>query len=305
VVRNPCLLALLACGAPATPVHNAAPNGSCPGAADVYVVEHDDKEGWLLPLAGEELGSQEVEAGMRPLADASKLPAPPPKLWIYADGKTCEATPGAAYEQIIEEGPISATYGVRLVTTCDGKDMLDVAVAAPAKGCELVSPRGIGGRAGGESNDGGWSPPPPDEGADIPSEVAAVLPPHEACKPPCEPLWNVAEFEVGGKPMAWEVVREWVSGKPGDSACNWAQTGDKELYVSTPRGIVPLGIEGLHGFALLADGRGPQLLVATNLGEYAVYEVTPAPAQRKHVKYMWPNEEDYAGQDVLGPYCGP
>jgi hypothetical protein len=307
------LVAIAACVSAPAPVEHPAPPGSCPGAGDVYIVQYDpDVKAWRLPLRGE-LGPQGVEPGLTVLdaatALAAGIPAPPPKLWVFAKGPPCEATPAAAYRQIIIEGPISMTYGVQLETRCVAEYFgMAVAIAAdsPPAGCTLAVEDRVAARLAeqgppDEHNDGPWSVQP--AAAPIPEALAKALP-AQKCAPPCEALWTVDAFEVAGKPVAWEIVQSFVT-PTSEPRCNWDQRNGRDTYLATAAGVRPLATGILHAFAILADTRGPRVFVGTNLGEYATYDLDPAPAERRHLKFMTPNEEDYASQGVLGPYCGP
>jgi hypothetical protein len=294
----------------------------CPAAADVMVaVFHEASEGrpagWSLPLANREGGQgparfQVLDAAA---ASAAGIPAPPEKLWLLQPGSPpCEATPGPAFADTVTDGPVNDVLGVQLVTSCPapGKDQAQLAVALAAaaapSGCVAILPRPVAGRVG-EASRTTWQVMA--RSTPMPAAVEAALPKKD-CAAPCEKLWTVDQVDFAGKPVAWDVAIEWLRvDRSQKDPCQWATEGDGGVLVaaadgSAQRVTTEHGVEPLHLAAVLADRAGPKVMVLEHIGEYATLDLGgSAPTPARHLRWYMPNEELYAGDRKLGPYCGP
>lgn len=324
-------LALAACGPKAKPT-SAPPTGptavpipdgpGCPAGASVYVAVWRDATagvaaGWTLPLANRDSTALSPSFQLLDEAGAASLPPRPAKLWLMQPGAPpCEATPGAAYADTVVDGPANDILGVQLATKCPApaKDQSQqlialVADAAPT-GCVAILPRPVAGRVG-EAQRSSWQILP--QSTPMPPAVEAAIPKKE-CAAPCEQLWTVAQLDFGGKPIAWDVAVEWLRVDPAQpDVCQWSTEHDGGIYVANAAGAAATlphehAIEPLHLGVLLADRSGPKVLVLEHIGEYATFDVGTggaAPAPARHLRWYQPNEELYAGDRKLGPYCGP
>lgn len=322
-------LGAIACGpkpkpdGPAGPVAVPIPDGpGCPGAASVMVaVYHEQSEGapatWTLPLANRP--SAETAARFQILAaaaaTAAAIPAPPPKLWLMPPGQPpCEAQAGAFYADTVVDGPANDVLGVQLTTQCaaPGKDqplqvLAIVADAAPT-GCVAILPRPVAGRVG-EAQAQSWQVM--SQSTPMPPAVEAAMP-QKPCAAPCERLWTVAQLDFAGKPIAWDISLEWLRVDPAQpDVCQWQSEHDGGVWFATPAGAAERlahehAIEPLHLGAVLADRAGAKVLVLEHIGEYATFDLGgAAPQPARHLRWYAPNEELYAGDRKLGPYCGP
>jgi hypothetical protein len=322
---------LAACGPKAKPT-SAQPTGptavpipdgpGCPAAASVVVAVWRDATagvaaGWTLPLANRATTATSPGFQLLDEAGAASLPPRPARLWLMPPGAPpCEATPGAAYADTVVDGPANDILGVQLTTRCPapGKDQSQqlialVADAAPT-GCVAILPRPVAGRVG-EAQGSSWQILP--QSTPMPPAVAAAIPRKE-CAAPCEQLWTVAQLDFGGKPIAWDVSVEWLRVDPAQpDVCQWTTEHDGGIYVANPGGAAETlqhehAVEPLHLGVLLADRSGPRVLVLEHIGEYATFDLGAggaAPAPAHHLRWYVPNEELYAGDRKLGPYCGP
>jgi hypothetical protein len=316
---------VVGCGAKAQPKSSRAlpiPEGpGCPAAAEVMVAVYRDapggEGGWSLPLANRMSTAtvasyQVIDAAA---AAAAAVPAPPPKLWLMLAGAPpCLATAGDYYIDTVVDGPANDVLGARLVSQCPapGKDHPVQAIALAGEqaptGCVALLPRPVAGRVG-EEHDGAWRVLP--QSTPMPAAVAAALPDKD-CQAPCEKLWTVAQVDFAGKPVAWDVAVEWLRVDRGQpDSCQWASEGDGGVLVASAAGgaervadqhaAVPL-----HLAAVLADRGGPRVLLLEHIGEYATFDLgAGAPTLASHLRWYAPNEELYAGDRKLGPYCGP
>lgn len=313
-----CVLA--ACGgAPARDLRNTAtqtPTDGCPTANDVWLVTSEavgGPERWLLPLHHEMLDSDAGVAEFTKLDEASArahhVPVPPAHLWLLVpDQPPCEATPAGYYAELISEGPVNHTFGVELQTTCAIEHGLAVAVASPTvpASCKALVASDVATRLGGSDTSGNWQRPTKQTA--IPPQLSRALAPHACSAPDCEALWAVGAV----KDVAYEVTRNWIMiprGSTPDHQCEWDQQREYDIFL-VQHGI-PTRLEladdegGHHLFAILADARGPRVIVTSNIGEYATFDWANPPHVARYLKWMQPNDEDYASQGVLGPYCGP
>lgn len=331
--RLPCLALLLVavgCGGKARPASSSGTGASsavpipdgppCPDASSVAIaVVHQPSAGapggWHLPLANR--ASTETTARYQVLdaaaAAAAAIPAPPAKLWLMTGGTLCEATPGPWYSDVVIDGPANEVLGVQLSTKCPvpGSEQPQQALALAAEvapaGCVAISPRPVAGRVG-EEQGGRWSLLP--QSTPMPPAVEAALPKKD-CAAPCETLWTVAQVDFAGKPIAWDVAMEWLHVDPAQpDACQWASEGDGGVLVASPAGAVRVAddhaVSPLHLGAVLADRAGAKVLVLEHIGEYSTFDLGAAGAKlARHLRWVVPNEELYAGDRKLGPYCGP
>jgi len=322
LVATTCLLA--ACGgAPIRDLENTTtqtPSDGCPLASDVWLVTSEavgGPERWLLPLHHEMLDS---DAGIpeftrldEAAARAHKVPVPPAHLWLLEpDQPPCEATPAGYYAELISEGPVNHTFGVELTTACKIEHGLAVAVASPTQpaSCKTLVARDVATRIGSSDASGNWQRPTKQTA--IPAALARALPPHACIAPSCEALWAVGQVDAAGAPIAYEATRNWITIPPGstpDHQCEWDQQRDYDIDLVQHGVATRLELaddEASHRlFAILADTRGPRVIVTSNIGEYATLDWANPPHVAKYLRWMQPNEEDYAAQGVLGPYCGP
>lgn len=298
----------------AVPIPEGPP---CPAADAVMIAAvHDTGPGapnrWHLPLANRP--STATSPSYRVLdaaaASAAGVPAAPAKLWMMVNGTLCEATAGDYYSSVVLDGPANEILGVQLTTKCalpsNEQPQLAVAFAAEAAptGCVSILPRPVAGRVGDDQN-GRWSVLP--QSTPIPDGLAAALPRKE-CQPPCEALWTVAQVDFGGKPVAWDATLEWLRVDPQQDACSWASEGDGGVYLAATGARLDdqHAVSPLHLATLLADRGGPKTLLLENVGEYTTVDLTAAPPRvARHLRWYLPNEELYAGDRKLGPYCGP
>jgi hypothetical protein len=322
---------LAACGPKAKPT-SAQPTGpiavpipdgpGCPAAASVVVAVWRDATagvaaGWTLPLANRTTTATSPGFQLLDEAGAASLPPRPARLWLMPPGAPpCEATPGAAYADTVVDGLANDILGVQLTTRCPapGKDRSQqlialVADAAPT-GCVAILPRPVAGRVG-EAQGSSWQILP--QSTPMPPAVAAAIPRKE-CAASCEQLWTVAQLDFGGKPIAWDVSVEWLRVDPAQpDVCQWTTEHDGGIYVANPSGAAETlphehAVEPLHLGVLLADRSGPRVLVLEHIGEYATFDLGAggaAPAPAHHLRWYVLNEELYAGDRKLGPYCGP
>jgi len=328
-------LALLgACGPKAKPT-SAPPTGptavpipdgpGCPTGASVYVAVWRDatagvSAGWTLPLANRTSAATTPAFQLLDEASAASLPARPAKLWLMPPGAPpCEATPGAAYADTVVDGPANDILGVQLTSKCPapGKEqsqqLIALAADAAPTGCVAILPRPVAGRVG-EAQGSSWQILP--QSTPMPPAVEAAVPQKE-CAAPCERLWTVAQLELGGKPIAWDVAVEWLRVDPAQpDVCQWSTEHDGGIYFAKAGGGAEIlqhqhAVEPLHLGVLLADRSGPKVIVLEHIGEYATFDVGAggasgaAPAPARHLRWYVPNEELYAGDRKHGPYCGP
>lgn len=324
------VLAAAGCGGKTRPTPTAGgassavpiPEGPpCPAADAVMVaVVHEPSAGapgmWHLPLANRP--STATGPSYRVLdaaaAAAAAIPAPPAKLWLMTGGALCEATAGAWYSDTVVDGPANEVLGVQLTTKCPlpGADQPQQVVAlatdvAPS-GCVAILPRPVAGRVG-EEQGGRWSVLA--QSTPIPAVVQAALPKKD-CTAPCEPLWTVAQVDFAGKPVAWDVALEWLHVDPAQpDACQWASEGDGGVLLASASGVAERVTDGhavtaLHLGAVLADRAGAKVMVLEHVGEYSTFDLGPAGGKlARHLRWYVANDELYAGDRKLGPYCGP
>lgn len=324
------MMALAACGPkakptapPAGPTAVPIPDGpGCPAASSVYVaVWREATEGvaagWTLPLANRQSSATSSSFQLLDEAGAAALPPRPAKLWLMPPGAPpCEATPGAGYADTIVEGPANDVLGVQLTTTCapptkdQSPQLLAVVADVAPTGCVTILPRPVAGRVG-EAKGTSWEILP--QSTPMPPAVEAALAKKE-CAAPCERLWTVGQLDFGGKPIAWDVAATWLRVDPAQpDVCQWTTEHDGGIFVATASGAAETlqhehNLEPLHLGALLADRAGAKVLVLEHIGEYATFDLGAggsSPTAAKYLRWYVPNEELYAGDRKLGPYCGP
>lgn len=322
-------LALSACGGKAKPDSQQAgpsavpiPDGpGCPAASAVMVAVWREasagvEAGWTLPLANKPSTATAPAFQLLDDAGRAELPAAPAKLWLLAPGAPpCEAAAGAAYSDVIVDDPANEILGVRLTTSCPApgaehaQQQIALAADAAPTGCVAILPRPVAGRVGEAANQT-WQIVP--QSTPMPPAIEAAVP-SKPCEAPCEKLWTVSQLEFGGHPIAWDVALEWLQADPAQpDVCQWKTEHDGGIYVANAIGAAELfhhehAIEPLHLGAVLADRAGAKVLVLEHIGEYSTFDLVSGskPAVGRHLRWYAPNEELYAGDRRLGPYCGP
>ncbi|MEZ4360627.1 MAG: hypothetical protein R3B48_10620 [Kofleriaceae bacterium] len=321
------VLAVAACGPKPPPNSNTAipiPDGpGCPSAESTMVVVYHAATatrpaGWSLPLANRRSeASEERYDVLDPTAAAGAgIPTPPARLWVLQVGAPpCEATSGAFFSHTVIDGPANDVLGVELTTTCPApaseQAVQGIAVVAEASptGCVVLLPRPVAGRVAEEGSDT-WKVLP--QSTPMPPAVEAALP-TKTCVAPCEELWTVSQVDLSGSPLAWDAAVEWLHVDPAQpDPCQWASEGDGGVLVANADGSaarvdVPGASTQLHLAGALADRGGPKVLVLEHIGEYATLDLRAGAPPRlgRHLRWYLPNEELYAGDRKLGPYCGP
>jgi hypothetical protein len=159
----------------------------------------------------------------------------------------------------------------------------------------------------------------PNEAPPIPDAVAAAIGPVAGgCVAPCLSLWTVDAITSRGRAAVWQVARTWVT-PDTTNLCNSQVQGEFAIVVARGSAAVSLALHpgdpGKAGseaddvfdpdvFAALEDDGGVRVLVTSQLGEYATWELSELRRTRR-VHYGFPNEEEFGGGHQLGPYCGP
>jgi hypothetical protein len=141
----------------------------------------------------------------------------------------------------------------------------------------------------------------------IPPEIAKVVPAKSCTPPACEPLWSIAQIDVGGKPIAWAGALNWLATDAGEP-CKWKAERFSGFFVAGPDGAPVRVTEGQdHPLALtavLADKSGAKVLVAEGPGEYSTYDLANGAATlARHLVWFRPDPESYDVVDHLGPVC--
>jgi hypothetical protein len=319
------VLALAGCpqrnaGGPTVPL-----GAGCPAARDVHVASYVTPEeggkgyaGWVLPLHDRVVDSAEGVAEYENLdaqaAAAAGVPAPPEALWMLSGREPCRATVGRYYAARVDAPTPNITYGVELAGCPAPPDphaasAIVVVSERPPTECQLVAPRGVAQRLGEIDDKGTWSRPKQE--TPIPPEIARVLPARDCTPPVCEPLWSVAQVEVGGKTVAWAGALNWLeipAGAGADTQCAWKAEKFSGFFVAGPDGVPTRITEGQnHPLALtavLADKTGPRVLVAEGPGEYSTYDLANGAATLgRHLVWLRPHPDSYDVVDHLGPVC--
>lgn len=299
----------------------------CPSANQVYVAsylspEEGDKSGhagWVLPLHDKVVESLDnapeygtIDAAA---ATAAGVPAPPANVWLLAGAQPCKATVGGYYAAAIDGPTKNLTYGVEL-SGCpappDPQSASAVVVeSATAPQCQLVVPRPVAQRLGEvDKTNNHWQRPAKE--TPIPPVLARAIPPHACTPPACEPLWSIAQVDVGGKPAAWAGAVNWLAipdGSPPEAQCTWKAEAFSGFFIAGADGSPVKVTDGQdHPLALtavLADGAGAKVLVAEGPGEYTTYDLGGGNAAvGRHLVWLRPPPEAYQALDQLGPECG-
>ena len=296
----------------------------CPSASNVYVASYLSQEdgkghtGWVLPLHDkivETIAEVPEYAAIDAAAAATAgVPAPPQNLWLLG-GQPCRARPGGYYAAAIDSPTPNLAYGVELSGCAAPPDpqnasAIVVVSDAPPHECQIQAPRGVAQRLGETDKQGVWQRPLKETA--IPPAIASVIP-RRACSPPsCEPLWSIAQVDVGGRPVAWAGAVNWLAippDAPPDTQCEWKAERFSGFFAVGPDGSPVRVTEGQdHPLALtavLADTMGAKVLVAEGPGEYSTYDLGPGKATSgRHLVWLVPHPDSYEAIDHLGPVCG-
>lgn len=323
----------------------AESGAGCPPAAGVYVASYiapEDTEGgmkqghsgWVLPLhvkrADSIAGIAEYAAIDAAAASAAGVPAPPKVVWMLSlDGAPCKAQIGGYYAAALDR-PAQVMYGVEL-TGCpvprDPSDASAIAVTydadAGAPACKVIPPRPVAARLGEMNEQGQWQRPAKE--TPIPPAFAALVPEKPCAAPACEKLWSIAQFDVGGAPVAWAGAVNWLAipagegpetggagklqdGKPTGKQCAWKAETFSGFFVAGPGGAavqVPTEGRPLPLSAVLADSAGAKALIAIGPGEYTAYDFGAGTARvGRHLEWLIPDSDSGMAVDQLGPDCG-
>ena len=318
------LLPLLAACPPkhtAPPGPPAATGAGCPGADGVFVASYVTDApgrgpGWVMPLHAMtvEPGAQvpEYQQVDEATATASGVPAPPAQpLWLVTENQApCKVTVRGYYAAKIAGPPASISYGAELegcpapADPQEGGGIVLASQESPGT-CRFEVPKPAGARLGEMDQQLRWHAPT--KQTPIPPALAALVPPHDCQPPGCEQLWAFGEVDVANQPAAWGGAVNWLTvGKPED-ACHWKAEQWSGLFVPGPGGTAQkLDNPGNHALALtavLADAGGAKVLFAEGPGEYATYDLQPAPKLAHHIAWMIAPDEEWAMVDHLGPLC--
>jgi hypothetical protein len=315
------------CGGSSVPARSGSvpiPSGpGCPSAAEVMVAVYRQPSeagtgSWQLPLANRasEATSPQYQLLDEVSATEAGIPAAPAKLWLLqASGVPCEATPGSWYSDTVVDGPANDVLGVQLTTLCGapGKEQPQQAIAVVAQasptGCVALLPRPVAGRVG-ETKGSSWQVLL--QSTPMPAQIEAAMPKKD-CAAPCEKLWTVAQVDFSGRPVAWDVALEWLHiDRTQPDVCRWASEGDGGVLVASAAGTAERvtdehAVVPLHLAAVLADRSGPKVMLLEHIGEYSTFDLngSSGPRLARHLRWYVPNEEVYAPDRKLGPYCGP
>lgn len=310
----------------------AAPVGvGCPPASGVYLASYLASEpgakapghtGWVLPLHDRVVdsldGVPEYATIDAATAQAAGVPAPPPNLWLMLPQQgggmapPCRATLGNYYAAAIDAPTKNIAYGIELAgcnPPADANLELAVALASaePPGQCAVVAPKPAGARFGEVDKDGRWSPPAPGKDTPIPPAIAALVP-ERACTGSCERLWSFGQVELGGKPVAWGGVVNWLAVGDAATPCAWKAETWSGMFVAGPDGA-PVAVEEaqdhpLSLFGVLVDGGGAKVVLATGPGEYTAYDyANGAVTAGRHLVWLRPHPDSYTEARQLGPEC--
>lgn len=334
-IRGGLLAAFAACsGAQRDPaIVNSKAHGACPAAKDVWLASFaghqtidgvtDPGHGWFLPLGSKYIDEPATPADPAATAEAPMTAEeaatwiPPGRPWMLRPGHApCALSYGAKYVAVVADGPWNRSFRVEL-KDCplpeDGKGAAAIVVmsASEPDECHVALAHRV-------STHTDWT------GARRAERVPAELAPLVGTPGPGQVLlWRIDAVEVHGEAVFWSIDTSNITVGATNDECNWLASNLGMLYIrARDRGsaIVPFtyahdpeeerrgGAMEVHQslFAALVDTRGLRSVMMTNLGEYQVYDLTEKPFRiGHHVRWYIPNEEDYASDGVLGPYCGP
>lgn len=303
------------------------PGVGCPSASGVYVASFVSPQpgeqghtGWVLPLHAAKVDSVEGRPGYARIdagtAQAAGVPVAPPHVWlVLPNAPSCKPTLGSYYAAAIDAPP-NISYGVELVgcpAPQDPSDAVAIVLAseAPPSECKVYPPRPVAARLGEVDKNGTWSRPTKE--TPIPASFAPVVPQRACTAPDCEMLWSIAEVDVDGKPVAWAGAVNWLDIPPGatpQTQCQWKVDTFAGFFVAGPDGLPKQVTEGqdhpLVLSAVLADKKGPHVLLAEGTGEYTAYDYAQGVAAvGRHLVWLYAPPDAYGAVDKIGPECGP
>jgi hypothetical protein len=323
-VRTIAILALVGCGSAQRPpqiVNTTEPAVGCPVTKDVWLASYSGERGtaqrgWFLPLGAQMIDEPGDPSDPRAMADrpmtedeaAQFMPQTTSRPWLMMPGRApCEMTYGAKYVAIVTDGMWNRSFRVELdgcPVPKDGKaDAAFVVFAERAPtDCHVARSYPV---AAFTNYELGAKPEP------VPAELAKLV---GSAKHGQALLWRIRAIDVRDKPMFWSIDTSRIKiGKPGDE-CNWDTTNLGMMYERTSGAIVPFSYAHdsramevyQHLFGALVERERIHSVLVTNLGEYQVFDLATTPrVVGHHRRWYIPHEEDYAGDGVLGPYCGP
>jgi len=326
-------LVLGACPKKAPDGPKPAAGVGCPAASDVFVASYLAPEegakgqghtGWVLPLHDKTVDTLDGVAEYATIdaaaAQAAGVPAPPQNLWLMLPQKAggmappCRVTYGSYYAAAIDAPTKNIAYGIELSgcnPPADANLELAIALASaePPGQCAIVAPKLAGGRFGEVDKDGKWSRPTKETA--IPPAIAALVPPRECAAPTCEKLWSIGQVDLGGKPLAWAGVVNWLAipdGAKPEQQCEWKAETWSGFFVAGGDGAPVAVTEGqdhpLSLFAVLVDGGGAKAMLATGPGEYTSYAyANGAVTVGRHLVWLRPHPDSYEEATHLGPEC--
>lgn len=320
------IVALAACPPPPRVGQNvpSGPSVGCPSAKDVYTVSYLQAEpgkpgrtGWVLPLADQRVDSVSGQPEYKPIdaaaATAAGVPPPPASLWILTPGQQpCQAKVGQYYASAFDiAGAWNISYGVEL-EGCgpppDGKAGEALALnsqISPGQ-CRVESPRPIATRMGEMTADKKWLRP--DKETAIPPALASVIPQRACQAPGCEKLWDFVEVKVDNISTAWFGGVNWLDVGDAAAPCTWHAESFSGIFIPGEDGKALKVEDGqdhpLELAAVLADGQGPKVLVASGFGEYTTYDLGGGKAVvGRHLTWLVDPPSAYDTEMHLGPRC--
>ena len=298
----------------------------CPSASNVYVASYLAPEegapkgqghtGWVLPLSDRTVdkldGVPEYAAIDAAAAQAAGVPAPPQNLWMMMPNGPCRVTIGSYYAAAIDAPTKNIAYGVELSGCAPPKDTApETAIALvsnePPGQCLVYPPKPVAARVGEmDEKSGKWSRPAKETA--IPAAIASQVPQKDCAAPQCEKLWSIAQVDIGGKTVAWSGAVNWLA--TGDEAkqCEWRAERFSGFWIADAGGAPAKITEGqdhpLPLFAVLADGGGPKIALASGPGEYTAYDYAAGKLTvGRHLVWLLPHPDSYDEIDHLGPVC--
>ena len=123
-----------------------------------------------------------------------------------------------------------------------------------------------------------------------------------------EKLWSVGQVEIAGKPIAWSAAVNWLATGDDAKQCEWKADRFSGFFVAGADGAPVKVTEGqehaLPLFAVLADGGGPKIVLASGPGEYSAYDYAGGKvAAGRHLVWLRPHPDSWDEIDHLGPVC--
>jgi hypothetical protein len=296
----------------------------CPPASAVYVASYLAPEegaakqghtGWVLPLADrmvDTLDNVPEYATIDPATAVSAgVPAAPKDLWMMMPNGPCKVTIGNYYAAAIDAPQKNIAYGVELSGCAPPgnaapETAIALASAEPPGQCLVYPPKPVAARLGEFDDKNHWSRPA--KQTEIPAAIASQIPAHDCTAPACEKLWSVGQIDIGGKPVAWSVAVNWLA--TGDEAkqCEWKAESFSGFFVAgadgAPAKITDSQEHPLPLFAVLADGSGPKIVLASGPGEYTAYDYAGGQlVAGRHLVWLRPHPDSWDEIDHLGPVC--